>query len=279
MHRLLFFIIICEISVVAISCAGKGSDKEGQAAESMPQAAVKASHGKQESVRRLLHNGMSDTIFEVMTRVYAARMDSGAVVKDGKPDYDREFSAFPNEDTCLYDTTGRVAAVCGMADGIHYKYEYGYDGRRLSDERYYQNGELFYDRKYVYGRGGHRVNTVEELYIAGSKTVNEYPVDTSKVRYVDGNRIEYGDMPGDYTVTDMRGNVVKESSYSEMDDYRSVIEYTYNDRGWRISINCDGEYLYTFDYTNIDAHGNWIRAVIRCNGSPYGIVEREIKYY
>lgn len=274
MYRIDKIVVVLSCMALVSSCVDGNntgsSDNNQQVADSV-EAAVSV-------VPRLLHNGMSDTIYEVVTHVYAARQEGDTIVKDGKPDFDREFSAFPNEDTCMYDTAGRVDMVCGVADGIHYKYEYGYDGKHVSDERYYQNGELFYDRKYVYERG-QRVNTIEELYIGGEKTINEYPVDLSKVLYKDGNRIEYGETVNDYTVTDSRGNVVKESSYSEMDDYRSVIEYTYNDRGWRISINCEGEYLYTYDYTNIDVHGNWIKAVILCNGAPYGIVERTISYY
>ncbi len=279
MHRLLLVIITCEIVLAAVSCTGNGQQVEVAAEQpDMLPAATADSDVVPQQPHRLLHNGTSDTIYEVVTQVFSARMVGDTIVKDGKPDYDREFSAFPNEDTCIYDTLGQVDMVCGVADGIHYRYVYGYDNKRLSDERYYQNGELFYDRKYVYDRG-RRINTIEELYIAGSKTINEYPIDTSKIRFKNGNRIEYGSTPGDYTITDARGNVVKESSYSEMDDYSSVIEYTYNDRGWRISINCEGEYLYTYDYTNIDAHGNWLKAVIRCNGNPYGIVERTISYY
>ena len=275
MYRLLYLILAYALAAVAVSCIdGQRSDAEdeqrgggGLKSDTLPQGQ-----------RQLLHGGMSDTIYEVVTTVFAAKEENDSIVKAGKPDYDREYSAFPNEDTCMYDTTGKVGFVRGIADGIGYRYEYSYEGKKVAEEKYYQNGELFYDRRYIYEHG-QRINTVEELYICGEKTINEYPVDTLKVRYKGGYRIEYGDTPNDYCITDQRGNVVKESSYSEMDDYSSVIEYTYNERGWRISLNYDGEYLYTYDYTNIDAHGNWIRAVIRCNGSPYGIVERTISYY
>lgn len=278
MYRLLYFIgVYAFLAFLVGACAG---DKQratdgGQHGDSLVQQSVTPLDSGQQ---RLLHGGLSDTIREIVTVVFAAKEECDSIVKDGKPDYNREYSAFPNEDTCTYDTTGNVSVVSGVADGIGYKYVYGYEGKELSGERYYQNGELFYDRRYIYDHG-QRVNTVEQLYIGGGKTVNEYPVDLSKVRYRDGLRVEYGDTPNDYTITDQRGNVVKESSYSEMDDYSSTIEYTYNERGWRISINYDGEYLYTYDYTNIDTHGNWIRAVIRCNGVPYGIVERNISYY
>lgn len=278
MYRLLYFIgVYAFLAFLVGACAG---DKQratdgGQHGDSLVQQFVTPLDSGQQ---RLLHGGLSDTIREIVTVVFAAKEECDSIVKDGKPDYNREYSAFPNEDTCMYDTMGNVSVVSGVADGIGYKYVYGYEGKELSGERYYQNGELFYDRRYIYDHG-QRVNTVEQLYIGGGKTVNEYPVDLSKVRYKDGLRVEYGDTPNDYTITDQRGNVVKESSYSEMDDYSSTIEYTYNERGWRISINYDGEYLYTYDYTNIDTHGNWIRAVIRCNGVPYGIVERNISYY
>lgn len=278
MYRLLYFIgVYAFLAFLVGACAG---DKQratdgGQHGGSLVQQSVTPLDSGQQ---RLLHGGLSDTIREIVTVVFAAKEECDSIVKDGKPDYNREYSAFPNEDTCMYDTTGNVSVVSGVADGIGYKYVYAYEGKELSGERYYQNGELFYDRRYIYDHG-QRVNTVEQLYIGGGKTVNEYPVDLSKVRYKDGLRVEYGDTPNDYTITDQRGNVVKESSYSEMDDYSSTIEYTYNERGWRISINYDGEYLYTYDYTNIDTHGNWIRAVIRCNGVPYGIVERNISYY
>lgn len=276
-HNARIFCIISGLMLMLLSCNGSGKSNNNGSQGSNIAVADSAEQGK-DPLAHLIHNGTSDTIYEVVTQVYAARQDGDTIIKDGKPSFDREFSAFPNEDTCIYDTSGRIDSVRGTADGIHYKYVYGYDGKKLSDERYYQNGELFYDRRYIYNRDV-RVNTIEELYIGGSKTINEYPIDLSKVRYKDGNRIEFGETPNDYTITDSRGNVIKESSYSEMDDYSSVIEYTYNDRGWRISINCEGEYLYTYDYTNIDTHGNWTKAVIRCNGAPYGIVERSITYY
>ncbi len=277
MYRFSYRCLVFNLGLLLVSCVG-GGQKQDISLNDGNVVASDSMSGSGERLPWLLHNGKSDTIYEVVTKVFAAKQLDDSIVKAGKPDFDREFSAFPNEDTCTYDTVGRLDVVRGVSDGMNYRYVYGYEGRKLSEEQYYQNGELFYERHYVYDRG-QRVNTVEQLYIEGGKTVNEYPVDLSKVVYKDGNRIEFGDTPGDYTITDARGNVIKESSYSEMDDYSSVIEYTYNDRGWRISINCEGEYLYTYDYTNIDVHGNWVKAVIRCNGVPYGIVERSIRYY
>ena len=213
-HNARIFCIISGFMLMLLSCTGSGKSNNNGSQDSNIAVADSAEQGK-DPLAHLIHNGTSDTIYEVVTQVYAARQDGDTIIKDGKPSFDREFSAFPNEDTCIYDTSGRIDSVRGTADGIHYKYVYGYDGKKLSDERYYQNGELFYDRRYIYNRDV-RVNTIEELYIGGSKTINEYPIDLSKVRYKDGNRIEFGETPSDYTITDSRGNVIKESSYSSL---------------------------------------------------------------
>lgn len=59
-------------------------------------------------------------------------------------------------------------------------------------------------------------------------------MDASKTEYVDGNCIEHGDTERDYVVKDALGRVLKESAYSEMDDYLIVKEYTYNKKaGWK----------------------------------------------
>ncbi len=271
-NRLIYFCIVLFLISLSVACSGEYKTT------SATSAVAKTSVDSIRNQQALLHNGTSDTIKEIITHIYSAKQIGDTIIKAGKPELDREFSAFPNEDTCTYDTTGKIETSKGRTDGIPYKYVYGYENGLLNEVLYYQNGELFSDIKYIYDQG-RRINTIEELYIAGSKTINEYPVDQAKVGYINGNRIEYGETPNDYTITDMRGNVIKESSYSEMDDYCSVIEYSYNDRGWRISINCESEYLYTYDYANIDTHGNWTRAIIRCNGTPYGIVERAISYY
>lgn len=223
--------------------------------------------------------GESDNIYKIVTSIYSAKLQNGQIVKDGEPDLNREYEAFPNPDTKIYGIDGRVDSVISSSDGINYISVYSYNGNQMKEEKLYQNGELFYDRKYEY-KGNERVNTIENLYIAGDLTTNEYPLNPAKVKYEkNGNRIEYGNTKNDYTITDTHGRLIKESSYSEMDDYLSIIEYSYNDKGWQTACTYENKYHYTFDYTNIDDRGNWLEAIIRCNGEPYGIVERKITYY
>lgn len=117
------------------------------------------------------------------------------------------------------------------------------------------------------------------MYIGGDKTTNEYPVDASKTEYVDGNCIEHGDTERDYVVKDALGRVLKESAYSEMDDYLTVKEYTYNEKGWLETCVSSDDNKVSYDYPETDDRGNWTRMVITLNGQPYGIAERSITYY
>lgn len=222
--------------------------------------------------------GKSNNIYKIVTSIYSAKLQDGQIVKDGEPDLNREYDAFPEPDTRIYGIDGRLDSVISSSDGINYISVYSYKGNQMEEEKLYQNGELFYDRKYEY-KGNERVNTIENMYIAGDLTTNEYPLNPAKVKYENGNRIEYGDTKNDYTITDTHGRLIKESSYSEMDDYLSVIEYAYNEKGWQTACTYENKYHYTFDYTHVDDRGNWTEAVIKCNGEPYGIIEREIMYY
>ena len=96
---------------------------------------------------------------------------------------------------------------------------------------------------------------------------------------VDGNCIEHGDTERDYVVKDALGRVLKESAYSEMDDYLTVKEYTYNEKGWLETCVSSDDNKVSYDYPETDDRGNWTRMVITLNGQPYGIAERSITYY
>ena len=87
------------------------------------------------------------------------------------------------------------------------------------------------------------------MYIDGDKITNEYPADASKIEYADGNRIEHGDTERDYVVKDARGRVLKESAYSEMDEYLTVKEYTYNEKGWLETCVSSDDNEVSYDYT------------------------------
>ena len=97
--------------------------------------------------------------------------------------------------------------------------------------------------------------------------------------YVDGNCIEHGDTERDYVVKDALGRVLKESAYSEMDDYLIVKEYTYNEKGWLETCVSSDDNKVSYDYPDTDVRGYWTRMVITLNGQPYGIAERSITYY
>ena len=78
---------------------------------------------------------------------------------------------------------------------------------------------------------------------------------------------------------DALGRVLKESAYSEMDDYLTVKEYTYNEKGWLETCVSSDDNKLSYDYPETDDQGNWTRMVITLNGQPYGIAERSITYY
>lgn len=218
-------------------------------------------------------------VHTVQTLVYNARQEGGQVVKDGKPDPYREVDAFPPEDRRVYDREGRLDSVTAIVDGMKYVTLYAYQGDgKKSGEQVFQNGTLLTDRRFVY-QDGKLVNTVEDMYINGEKTTNEYPVDPSKVNEEDGKLVEYGETERDYVVKDSQGRVLKESSYSEMDDYLTVREYTYDGQGRLTSLIQNDEFRFAYTYSEPDAQGNWTRLVITRNETPYGIVERNITYY
>lgn len=78
---------------------------------------------------------------------------------------------------------------------------------------------------------------------------------------------------------ELLGRVLKESAYSEMDDYLIVKEYTYNKKGWLETCVSSDDNKVSYDYPETDDRGNWTRMVITLNGQPYGIAERSITYY
>ena len=163
-------------------------------------------------------------------------------------------------------------------DAVKYITVYDYQDGNVSNEKLFRNGEMVTDRKHIY-QGGNLANTIEDMYIDGDKITNEYPADASKIEYADGNRIEHGDTERDYVVKDARGRVLKESAYSEMDEYLTVKEYTYNEKGWLETCVSSDDNEVSYDYTETDDRGNWTRMVITLNGQPYGIAERSITYY
>ena len=222
--------------------------------------------------------GLNGKVHKVQTLIYNAKSQGNETVKDGKPDSYRETDFFPKEDTRIYNAAGQLDSVVSVVDAVKYITVYAYRDGNVSNEKLFQNGELLTDRRYVY-RDGKLASTIEDMYIGGDKTTNEYPVDASKTEYVDGNCIEHGDTERDYVVKDALGRVLKESAYSEMDYYLTVKEYTYNEKGWLETCVSSDDNKLSYDYPETDDQGNWTRMVITLNGQPYGIAERSITYY
>lgn len=222
--------------------------------------------------------GLKGKVHKVQTLIYNAKSEGAEVVKDGKPDPYREVEAFPKEDTRIYNQNGQLDSVISVLDATKYITVYAYRDGKVSNEKLFQNGELFTDRQFVY-QDGNLVNTIEDMYVGGEKSTNEYPVDASKVKTENGNRVEYGETDRDYVIKDAQGRILKESSYNEMDEYLTVKEYTYNESGWLATCIMGDEFRFVYDYPEIDGQGNWTRMLIRNNDQPYGIVERTITYY
>ena len=129
--------------------------------------------------------------------------------------------------------TGQLRfSVVSVVDAVKYITVYVYRDGNVSNEKLFQNGELLtYDRRYVYRDGQAGKYNRRHVY-RRRKDYNEYAVDASKTELcLDGNCIEHGDTERDYVVKDALGRVLKESAYSEMDDYLIVKEYTYNKKG------------------------------------------------
>lgn len=223
-------------------------------------------------------DGLNGKVRQVRTLVYKAKLQGDKIVKDGKPNAYGEVDFFPKEDTRIYNETGQLDSVVSVLDAVKYITVYAYQEGKTANEKLFQNGELFTDRKYVYGNG-ELVNILEDMYVGGEKTTNEYPVDASKVKNENGNRVEYGETDRDYVVKDASGRILKESSYNEMDEYLTVKDYTYNDNGWLATCIVGDEFRFVYDYPEIDGQGNWTRMIIHNNDQPYGIVERTITYY
>lgn len=221
--------------------------------------------------------GLSGNVHKVQTLIYNAKMQSGEVVKDGKPDAYRDVDFFPTEDTRIYNENGELDSIVSVVDAIKTITVYSYQEGRLTNEKVYQNGALLTERRYVY-QDGKLTSTVEDLYIGQDKTTNEYPVDASKIKEEGSNTIEYGYTENDYVVKDANGRVIKESVYNEMDDYLFVKEYTYNEKGWlQTCLTSDGSKV-SYKYTATDDNGNWTNMEITIDDQPYGIVERNITY-
>lgn len=240
--------------VVLAACSGASTQEEG---------AVK--------------DGLKGKVHKVQTLIYNAKSNGTEIVKNGKPDIYREIEFFPMEDTRIYNAAGQLDSVTSVQDATKYITVYAYQDGKTSNEKMFLNGELLTDRKFVY-QDGKLVNTIEDMYIGGEKTTNEYPVDASKVEYVDGNRVEHGDTDRDYVIKDAQGRTLKTSYYNEMDEYLVVKEYTYNADGWLTAVS-EGDSRVQYDYPAVDEQGNWTRMVITLDGEPYGIAERTITYH
>lgn len=223
-------------------------------------------------------DGLNGKVHKVQTLTYNAVARGDKIVKNGKPNVYGEEGIFPIEDTRIYDAAGKLDSTVYVVDAIKYVTVYAHQDGKVSNEKVYQNGTLVYDRSYVYEDGCLK-NMIEDNYTNGDKTTNEYPVDGSKIEYKDGNIIEHGYSERDYVVKDASGRILKQSYYNEMEDYLTVREYTYNEKGWLTAISTEGEGEITYEYTDVDNEGNWIRQVIRLDGEPYGITERNITYH
>lgn len=222
--------------------------------------------------------GLNGKVHKVQTLIYNAKLQGTEIVKDGKPDSYRETDFFPKEDTRIYNEAGQLDSIVSVVEAVKYITVYTYLNGNLSNEKLFQNSELVTERNYVY-QDGNLMNTIEDMYIGGDKTTNEYQVDASKIEYVDGNRVEYGDTERDYVVKDAQGRILKESAYNEMDEYLTVNEYIYNKKGWLETCTSSADNKLSYDYPETDKQGNWTRMVITLNGQPYGIAERSITYY
>ena len=52
-----------------------------------------------------------------------------------------------------------------------------------------------------------------------------------------------------------------------MDEYLTVKEYTYNEKGWLETCVSSDDNEVSYDYTETDDRGNWTRMVITLTGS------------
>lgn len=222
-------------------------------------------------------DGLSGNVHKVQTLIYNAKMQGDKIVKDGKPDSYRETELFPDEDTRIYNQNGELDSVISVIDATKYLTTYTYQNGQVSTEKVFQNGKIYQENIYEY-QGGKQIKMIQNLYINGTKSTSEYPVDESKFEYVDGKCIEHGETPKDYTVRDENGRIIKVSSYSEMDSYLAVTEYQYNSKGWLESCSFLESGKAVYQYPQVDEQGNWTRMVITFDGEPYGIAERKITY-
>lgn len=248
--------LIIAIVVVLAACGGAAMKSNSEAAK----------------------EGLSGKVHTVQTLIYNAKQQGSEVVKAGKPDPYGETDCFPKEETRIYSKEGQLDSIVSVLDATKYITVFTYEKGRTASEKRFQNGELVIDRRYVY-EGDNLANTIEDNYVGGDKTTTEYPVDASKVEYVDGNRVEHGETERDYVVKDACGRILKESFYNEMDEYLMVKEYTYDEKGWLTSCTSGTESKFTYTYPEIDEQGNWTRLIIYSNDQPYGIAERTITYY
>lgn len=225
----------------------------------------------------LSKDGLKGKVHKVQTLIYNAKASGTEIVKNGKPDIYRETTYFPLEDTRIYNAAGLLDSVINVQDATKYITVCAYQDGKGSNEKIFMDGDLLVDRKYVY-QDGNLVNIIEDIYLHGDKTTNEYPVDLSKIEVVDGNRIEHGSDERHYVIKDAQGRIIKTSSYNDMDEYLEVKEYTYDGNGWLTAFK-DGESRAKYEYPDTDKRGNWTRMVITLDDQPYGIAERTITYY
>ncbi|MCD8182364.1 MAG: hypothetical protein LUE99_03935 [Bacteroides sp.] len=217
------------VAVLLAACSGTSSQQENEA-------------GKE---------GLMGKVHKVQTLIYKAKLQGTEIAKDDKPDPYGEMDFFPKEDTRIYNEEGRLDSIVSVLDVTKYITVYTYQEGKVSNEKLFRNGELLTDRNYVY-QGDNLAKTVEDMYVGGDKTTNEYPVDASKVEYVDGNRVEHGETERDYVVKDAQGRILKESAYNEMDEYQIIKEYTYNDKGWLTSCTMGEDTKFSYEYPETD---------------------------
>lgn len=228
--------------------------------------------------------GLFGKVRQISIQNFNAKRVGNRIVKGEKTNVYGEEGYFPNAETQIYSSTGQIQSVSYAYYEIQYNVEYSYQNGLVSEEKTYQNRKLYTDRKFTY-QNNELVQTVEDLYgmDESDHTTNVYKADPQKVKIVNGNRIEFQDDVKNYTITAPNGQVLKTSLYNDMEEAQEIKTYEYNDKGWLIKstmqYSADEIDTITYEYSQIDEQGNWRTMLIKQNGKPYGITERQISYY
>jgi hypothetical protein len=97
--------------------------------------------------------------------------------------------------------------------------------------------------------------------------------------------LNYRNEPASYTLwnRDLKGNLVKVQYFSPEGNLFSQFDYTYNNKGERITQHQQNnktglviDYTFTYEY---DKMGNYTAIIYHKDGKPFIYCEREIKYY